>query len=214
MGTPFDFEKAPRRSRIEAWILDKSSGQVHAQHGDRKTAAIGAMTGTIVEIGPGSGANMRYFADGVKVIGIEPNPHMHPKLQAKAEEHGVDYEIRTLRGEGIDVDDETADGVVSTLVLCGVHDPGQVVSEAMRVLRPGGTFFFLEHVVAPDATMTRRVQRLVKRPHRWMFNGCEVDRDTTTLLEQAGFSGIDLTAIDSGVRGLHVRHQIVGTATR
>ncbi len=136
------------------------------------------------------------------------------RLRAAAERHGVDYEIRTLRGEGIDVDDESADGVVSTLVLCGVDDPAQVVAEVQRVLKPGGTFFFLEHVIAPERTITRRLQRLLKRPNRWMFNGCEVDRDTTTLLEQAGFTDITIEAVDTGRKGLHVRHQIVGSGTR
>ncbi len=63
------------------------------------------MAGTVVELGPGTGVNMRYYAPGVKVIAIEPNPVMHDPLRAKADEHGVDLEIRTLRGESIDVDD-------------------------------------------------------------------------------------------------------------
>lgn len=211
---PVDFTKARRRSRFEAWLLDSSATQVHRQHGRRKAEVLGALTGRVVEIGPGTGANMRYYGPAVRVIGIEPNPGMHPRLREEAALHGVELEIRTVRGERIDVDDATADAVVGTLVLCGVDDAHQVISEVKRVLRPGGTFFFLEHVVAPPGTMTRRVQALLKRPHRWVFNGCEVDRDTATALAAAGFSEIEIDRIDTGPSGVYVRHHIIGTATR
>lgn len=209
-----DFERARIRSRIEARLLDAGAKQTHVRHGKRKQAVIGAMTGTIVEIGAGTGANMRYYADGVRVIAIEPNPAMHPRLRSQAERHGVDLEIRTLRGEGVDFDDGHADAVVGTLVLCGVDDPRQVLSEVHRVLKRGGTFFFHEHVVAPAGTWTRRVQRVLKRPHRWMFNGCEVDRDTARVLRNAGFDSIEIEEVDVGGDGLYFRHQIIGTATR
>ena len=207
-----DFAKQRIRSTIEAKLLDASAGQTHARFGDRKAAAIGAMSGTVVELGPGTGANMRYYAPGTRVIAIEPNPAMHAGLRQRADEHGVDLEIRTLRGEAIDVDDGTTNGVVGTLLLCGVDDPGRVIAEAHRVLVDGGTYFFIEHVRAPEGTRTRRIQRLVKRPHRWMLNGCEVDRQTENLLRSGPFSRVEVDTIDLGRKGLWVRQQIVGTA--
>lgn len=209
-----DFERQRIRSRIEARLLDAAAPQNHEVYGERKSAVIGAMTGTVVELGPGTGPNMRYYGDDVRVIGIEPNPVMHEPLRAKAEASGVDLEIRTLRGEGIDVDDESADGVVATLVLCGVDDPAQVLREIRRVLKPGGTYFFIEHVAAPAGTTIARVQRLAKRPHQWMFNGCRVDSDTESLIRDAGFSSVSVDAVDLGRAGVYVRHQIVGTAVR
>ena len=158
--TPEQLGKAKIRSRIEAKLLDAGRAQVHKLHGDRKRDVIGAMTGTIVEVGPGTGANMQFYGSGVHVIAIEPNPNMQPLLRAEAEKYGVDLEIRTVQGERIDVDDETADHVVATLVLCGVDDPPTVVSEIRRVLKPGGTYFFLEHVGAEPGTGVRWVQDL------------------------------------------------------
>lgn len=209
-----DFAKQRIRSRIEARLLDSSADDVHAAYGERKQAAIGSMSGTVVEIGPGTGANMRYYAAGTKVIAIEPNPIMHEPLRTKAAEHGVDLEIRTLRGEAIDVPDETADGLVGTLLLCGVDDPAAVVAEAYRLLKPGGTYFFIEHVVAPKGSRTHTVQRVLHRPHRWMFNGCEVNRDTAALLRASHFIDVDIDDVDRGRAALWVRTQIVGTATK
>jgi ubiquinone/menaquinone biosynthesis C-methylase UbiE len=214
MGAPRDLASARIRTKVEAKILDVGAADTHRKYGERLGDVIGAMQGTVVELGPGTGANMRYFADGVKVIGIEPNPGMHGHLREQADEHDVDYEIRTLRGEALDVADGSADGVVSTLVLCGVDDPDAVIGEVLRVLKPGGRFVFLEHVAAPEGTKTRVVQNALLRPHRWMFNGCEVNRDTATLLRGAGFSDLELTERDEGPAGIYLRHRIVGVATK
>lgn len=195
-------------------MLQAGAADSHATYGDRKQAAIGAMSGTVVEFGPGTGANMRYYAPGTRVIGIEPNPVMHEPLRRLADEHGVDLEIRQQRGESIDVDDESVDGVVATLLLCGVDEPRRLLDEAHRVLRPGGTYFFIEHVVAPPLTATRVVQRVLFRPHRWMFNGCHIDRDTGSLLRSGPFDSIELETVDRGPKAVWVRHQIIGTATK
>ena len=209
-----NFEKHRLRSKLEARILDAGAADGHATFGEQKQQTIGAMTGTVVELGPGTGVNMRYYAPGTKVIAIEPNPEMHDRLRQRAAEHRVDLEIRTLRGEAIDVDDQSADGVVGTLVLCGVDDPEQVVREAHRVLRPGGVFFFIEHVEAPHGTRTHTAQRILSAPHRWMFNGCEVMRDTGSLLRAGPFSAVDFDEVDRGRAALHVRHQIIGSAIK
>ena len=93
-----DLEKQKLRSRFEAWLLDASAESNHETQGARKTAEIGSMSGTIVELGPGTGVNMRYYASGVRVIAIEPNPVMHDRLRRHADEHEVDIEIRTVQG--------------------------------------------------------------------------------------------------------------------
>lgn len=210
--TPEQLGKARIRSWVEAKALDACAKSIHQLHGDRKRSAIGTMSGTIVEIGPGTGVNMQFYADGVRVIAVEPNRNMHGPLRAAAERHGVDLEIRTVQGETIDVDDGMADHVVGTLVLCGVDDPAQVVAEVRRILKPGGTYFFLEHVGAEPGTMTRRVQDLLHRPHRWFANGCETNRDTAPVIDGAGFASVDHEIVDPGMAGAYIRPHLVGVA--
>ena len=211
---PRDLDSPRLRSHIEAALLDVVVLRSRGRLEDRLKETIGALTGTIVELGPGTGVNLRYYAPGVRVIAVEPNPVMRDKLATNAQRHGVDIDIRAVRGERIDVDDGSADAVLATLVLCGVDDPAQVITEAHRVLKPGGSFFFMEHVAAPEDSLTRRVQGAVKVPHRWMFNGCEVDRDTAALLRASNFSEVDIEEIDCGPGDLYVRHRIIGTATK
>ena len=118
-----DLTKQKRRSRFEARLLEAGAEDSHAAWGERKSAIIGAMRGTVVELGPGTGVNMRYYAAGTKVVAIEPNPVMHAPLQSAAAEYDVDLEIRQLDGHAVDLADESADGIVGTLLLCGVDDP-------------------------------------------------------------------------------------------
>ncbi|MEE8601632.1 class I SAM-dependent methyltransferase [Euzebya tangerina] len=199
------------RSRFEARTLDLIDPAVHRLHGEAKQAAIGAMTGTVVDVGAGTGANLRYYPAGTTVIAVEPNPVMHDRLRQKAEKHGVDLQIRTVAGERMGLEDDEADHAVGTLVLCGVGDPASVVGEIQRVVKPGGTFFFLEHVVATTPGV-RLLQRVTRPAQKWIANGCDVMRDTGQLLTSAGFAELDLTTIDEGWTSFNTRIMIRGTA--
>lgn len=209
-----DLTKQKWRSKFEAWLLDSGADDSHAAWGDRKSAVIGAMRGTIVELGPGTGVNMRYYAPGVRVIAIEPNPVMHERLREQAAAHDVDIEIRQLDGASIDVADGSADGVVGTLLLCGVDDAKQVINEAHRILKPGGRYFFVEHVESPAGSRTRQAQGLLRRPHRWMFNGCDITCATAETLRNGPFANVEIEAVDRGRAALWVRHQIAGVAQK
>jgi ubiquinone/menaquinone biosynthesis C-methylase UbiE len=116
---------------------------------------------------------------------------MHRSLRLAAERHEIDLEIRDVAGERIDLPDSSADAVISSLVLCTVADPSQVVSEVHRVLRPGGRYSYLEHVAAQERTLTRGVQRAVRRPWAWVFEGCSCERDLESVIRSAGFSSIE-----------------------
>lgn len=207
-----DFTAAPLRGRLEAAVLARGDRAEPAEVVDRKAATIGVLSGTVVELGPGPGTNLRYYSPGVRVVAVEPNPAMHERLRAEARARQVEVDIRTVHAEEMDVADATADAVVATLVLCGVDDPQTVLTEVKRVLKPGGAFFFYEHVVAPEASLTRLGQRLALKPQRWLLNGCEVDRDTASLIRDAGFAEVHIDDVDSGWQAAWTRTRIIGTA--
>ncbi|MGI9017106.1 MAG: class I SAM-dependent methyltransferase [Euzebya sp.] len=207
-----DFTKAPIRGRLEAFLLDQARGTEPDVVVRRKSEVIGEMQGVIVELGPGPGTNLPYYQPDVHVIAVEPNPAMHPRLRRSAAAHGTDVDIRTVHGERIDVADDAADAAVCTLVLCGVDDAPQVIREIKRVVKPGGTVFFYEHVRAPERSLTRLAQRVLSAPHKWVFNGCEVQRDTASLLRRAGFAELSLESVDGGWPMAHTRPRIMGTA--
>ena len=151
---PLEFSK-----RLFAWAIGHVAPHYDALLADRKTSLLSGIHGTIVEIGPGTGANFRYSPRGIHWIGAEPNRHMHPYLRHAAEVAGLVIDVRPSMAEALDLADQSADAVISTAVLCSVDDQGKALQEISRVLRPGGRFIFVEHVAAERGTVLRGIQR-------------------------------------------------------
>ena len=181
-------------------------------YGERKRSIYKRLPRTVVEIGPGAGANFRYYPPGTKVIAIEPNTAMHSHLRARAQQHNIYLEIKTMKGETIDLPDSSVSAVVGTLVLCTVEDPPKVVSEIRRILKPRGRYLFVEHVAAMPDTKSRKFQEVLFGTWRWMSKGCHLNRDTHQTIEQAGFTTVDMDCFNMQSRWVPFRPHIFGNA--
>lgn len=144
--------------RLFAWLMAHGTAKYEANMADRKRALFGDLHGNVLEIGPGTGPNLSYYPSDIHWIGIEPNLYMHPYLKQKAEQLGLDIDLCTGTAEHLDVQDNSMDTVVSTLVQCSVDNLAAVLQEVLRVLKSGGRFFFLKHVAAPQGTWLRQIQ--------------------------------------------------------
>ncbi|KAK9824462.1 hypothetical protein WJX72_010472 [[Myrmecia] bisecta] len=118
----------------------------------------------IVEIGLGTGPNLRYYEKGIKITGVEPNPAMNDLAEAKRKDVGHS-DVTLFQGfaEDIPLPDDCCDAVVCTLVLCSVADPAKCLSESW---------------VTPVWSHT--------------CDGCHLDRDTEQTLKAAGFAKVDV----------------------
>ena len=202
------------RARLNAALLDHAEGLLHRTYGDRKRQMFAGLPDTVVEIGPGPGANLRYYRRGTRLIAFEPGPEHHPRLLRNAARRGVAVEIRARGGEDLDLPDASCEAVVATLVLCSVADPARVLAEIHRALRPGGRLLFCEHVAAPAGSATRRLQAWLRRPWRWLGGGCTLDRETHRLLQDAGFASVQMDCFTMGRLLGPVRPHVWGVATR
>ena len=187
----------PLRGRFNSWLLARYEDDFHEEMGERKQQHIGALSGTVLEIGAGNGVNFRYYPRDVQLIVYEPNPYMHERLHQAARQYGLACELHPVSAGRLDLPAQSVDAVICTLVLCTVENPGEVLREIWRVLKPGGRFFFLEHVAAPRGSGLRRVQDLLMRPWRWLFEGCHTNRETAELLEAAGFERVEMERFSS-----------------
>jgi SAM-dependent methyltransferase len=195
------FELHPHRGPFNALFFRAMGPYLERTLRRRKARVFSGITGEassqgasreVVEIGPGVGANFRYLPPGATVIAIEPNRYMHGRLMEAAERRGIHLDLRERTADATGLPDRSADTVISSLVLCSVQNPAAVLAEIRRVLRPGGTFRFAEHVAAPRGTFTRRVQRLLRRPWAWTFEGCSCERDLERTIRDAGFTSVNL----------------------
>lgn len=204
--------------RIYAALMARGDQAQEKLYGTRKRKMFSGLKGTVLEIGPGTGINLRYYPENIHWIGVEPNRFMHRHIEAKANKNGMQIELRNSRAERLDLPDESIDAVIATLVLCSVPDLNQVLSEVRRVLKPqridpdAGRFYFIEHVAAPRGTRLRTFQRLIKPVWKYAAGGCNPDRETGRMLEQAGFSEVHYEHFDVPLPV--VRPHIIGVAVK
>jgi ubiquinone/menaquinone biosynthesis C-methylase UbiE len=178
-------------SRFNAWFFrafDRYINHISRRH---KAAAFdGIETREIVELGAGVGANLTYLPEGSHLIAVEPSLRMHDALRRRAEDAGIELTLLPHGAESIPLPDASVDEVICSLVLCTVGDPLEVLTEARRILRPGGRFRFVEHVAAPRWSPRRWLQRALRRPWAWLYEGCTLDRDTAAHVRAADFSDV------------------------
>ncbi|XP_056293672.1 N6-adenosine-methyltransferase TMT1A-like [Pseudoliparis swirei] len=171
---------------------------------------------TILEIGTGTGTNFEFYPPGCKVICTDPNPHFQRYLnKSMGENDQLSYE-RFMVSSGEDmgsVESGSVDVVVCTLVLCSVNSIPQTLREVRRMLRPGGAFFFLEHVVADPSTWSYFFQHVLQPFWFYFGDGCEIIRETWKHLEGAGFSELKLRHINAPLLFL-IKPHIVGYAVK
>jgi ubiquinone/menaquinone biosynthesis C-methylase UbiE len=179
------------RGHFNAWFFDVFDRYInHVSRAHKRAAFAGLDGGTVLEIGAGVGANLAYLPPGSRLIALEPNLRMHDRLRRRCRRAGIEVTVVAGGAEAIPLADGAVDEVVCSLVLCTVDDPARVLAEIRRVLRPGGRFRFVEHVAAPAPGPRRLVQRAIRRPWGWVFEGCNPGPHTPALLEAAGFGDL------------------------
>lgn len=147
------------------------------------------LEGEVVDVGSGTGAMFPYYAEhDVEVHAVEPDPYMRRRAEEEAEECDVDVVFHDTGAEELPFDDDSVEYAVSSIVLCTVPEPGQVLDEVARVLAPGGELRFLEHVHADGAVGA--LQTVVNPVWRRCAGNCHLDRDTVDRI--TGHPELDL----------------------
>jgi len=203
----------PLRQRLFAWGFARFARHADEYMQPHKTRLFAEIAGSVLEIGPGTGANLPYLKGRpVTWIGVEPNPFMHEYLKQQAAALGMTADVRQGIAERLPTADGTMDAVISTLVLCSVTDPGVVLREVLRVLKSGGRFVFIEHVAAARGSSLRRVQGWLRPLWSRMGDGCQPDREIAQAIQQAGFATVSIEAFDAPVPV--VKPHIAGIAVK
>lgn len=183
--------------------------------GPIRSQLVGQLTGRVVEIGAGTGANIRHYANADHVELVEPFPRMREQLQRRlgAREGGIPMRAVDGRAEELPFADGSVDAVVSTFVLCSVVDVQRSLAEVSRVLAPGGVFAYLEH--SRGSGLKRIVQTAITPLTIRYAAGCHHDRDLAAAIAGMGASHVESVRVPAplGIRLLPEWPLIAGRAT-
>ncbi|XP_018894756.2 thiol S-methyltransferase TMT1A [Gorilla gorilla gorilla] len=172
---------------------------------------------SLLEVGCGTGANFKFYPPGCRVTCIDPNPNFEKFLiKSIAENRHLQFErFVVAAGENMhQVADGSVDVVVCTLVLCSVKNQERILREVCRVLRPGGAFYFMEHVAAERSTWNYFWQQVLDPAWHLLFDGCNLTRESWKALERASFSKLKLQHIQAPLSWELVRPHIYGYAVK
>jgi len=144
--------------------------------------------GTVLEIGIGTGLNLRHYdASRIdKVIGLDPSEASWHIAQKKNPDLPFPLEFIGLPGEEIPLEDNSVDTVMVTYALCTIPDPLTALAGMRRVLKPEGSLVFCEHGEAPDPEV-RKWQDRINPYWKAIAGGCNLNRPIPGLLQEAGF---------------------------
>jgi ubiquinone/menaquinone biosynthesis C-methylase UbiE len=146
------------------------------------------LKGEVLEIGFGTGHNLPFMTNGVtKLLAVEPSKRSVELARQRIDSAPMPVEVIGLDGQRLPVDDDSVDAVLCTWSLCTIPDPVAAVREVNRVLRPGGTFHFVEHGRAPDERV-RRWQDRFNGVQQKIAGGCNLNRDIPAIVEGGGLA--------------------------
>lgn len=195
------------RGPANALGLAMGGGFLERWLSERKRRVFADLPKTVLEIGPGIGANFRYMEAETTVLAVEPNPAMHAGLVAAAKEYGIALELHRAVGESLGIPDGSVPMVVSSLVLCTVQNPSEVVAEILRVLQAGGRYAFVEHVAATPGSRLRRLQHAIRAPGPTSLRATPVSASSPTLSGPPVLPPSSLCSTGQGPAGYKCTHK-------
>ena len=171
----------------------------------------------VLEIGPGTGLNFKYYPRGLNLIVVEPNPILRNDLKNKARRFGINIKVYSSRVENLPLENNSVDFVVTTLVLCSVRDLKKSLYEIRRVLKKNGRFLFIEHIVDNKNIIRRIIQALAVFPYGFFGDGSHPNRNISLAINRAGFRDLAVERYYQeglGVFGWIIKSHIIGEAVK
>jgi ubiquinone/menaquinone biosynthesis C-methylase UbiE len=145
-------------------------------------------SGRVLEIGVGTGANLPHYrwAQISELHALDVSLEFSVSEYRPMSRDAALIAFHEAGAEALPFPDAYFNTVVFTMVFCSVGDQPQGLSEVRRVIRPGGTLIFAEHV-RPSARMLGAATDVLNPIWHATTGECNINRDTVAGIAQAGF---------------------------
>ncbi|MBW4651789.1 MAG: class I SAM-dependent methyltransferase [Kaiparowitsia implicata GSE-PSE-MK54-09C] len=168
--------------QILPYLLDWSMS--NKTLGRYRREVLASVQGDVLEIGFGTGLNLSYYPDHLeKLVAIDANPGVSRLAQKRIDTASITVDHRVLNGEHLPMPDASFDTVVSTWTLCSIADVDQALQEIYRVLKPDGTFVFIEHGLSAEPHIQVWQNRLTPI-QKVVGDGCHLNRQIRELVSR------------------------------
>ncbi len=152
----------------------------------------------VLEVGVGTGKNMPYYPPDVQITAVDLTPGMLDYAQKRAAEGNIEVDLQLGDVQALDLPDNSFDDIVSTFVFCSVPDPTLGLKELLRVTKPNGRLFMLEHVRAGNKIAGLMMD--VMNPVMVRLSGANINRRTAERVLQSDWQ---LESVeDIGMKGI------------
>ncbi len=139
----------------------------------------------ILEVGFGTGLNLRHYPAHVKKITvIDINEELGKKAKEKILQSSIDVDYKKISADELPFENNKFDSIVSTFTFCSIADVEKALAEFYRVLKPGGRLFFLEHGRSSDRKVSffqDLINPIFKRA------SCNLNRDMEAIIKTQDF---------------------------
>jgi SAM-dependent methyltransferase len=200
---------------VRDWIRNRLLDLAMRQMDGLRPEALERASGQVLEVGFGTALNLEHYPGTVTALtGLDPKPADGlPAFAARIEAARFPVARCILPADGeLPFGEGAFDSVVTTWTLCSIPDPSAALAEMRRVLKPGGTYCFIEHGRAPT-DRTARWQDRCDPVWKRISDGCHMNRAIDTLVQAADFEIMSLDRFRMPGPGL-LSHMYRGVAKR
>lgn len=150
---------------------------------DWRRELLSGLSGNVLEIGIGTGANLEYYPPSVNLTGIDFSPRMLEYARQRAKQLSKNVTLLEMDAQQLKFPDHSFDYVVATCVFCSVPDPVEGMKEMGRVCKPNGEIRLLEHMRSENPMMGKIMDIL--NPLTVRISGANINRKTLENIQEA-----------------------------
>ncbi len=142
------------------------------------------VSGKVLEIGIGTGANLPFYRFPESITGIDAHPGLLSGLLTR--NCSAPFAVCHAKAEALPFCAGSFDTIVSTLVFCSIPDVKAALEDVRRVLKPGGELLLMEHVRG-RTPFSRRLSDWLHPAWFALQGECHLNRETELSIREAGY---------------------------